>query len=242
MIRFPDGIEGGSFYQKDTPRYAPDWVRTIAIAAPSAKRVVRYAICDSKRTLMWFGNQGVIEFHPWLSRADRLERPTHIVFDLDPPEGGYERAVDAAVVVRGILDDLGLASAVKTSGSKGVHVYVPLERRYPYEEARRAADEIAARAAAAAPERVTTEWKRAERHGRVLVDVARNWAGAHVAAPYSPRARPGAPVSFPVTWERLAEVQPSDFTIRNVPEMLAGGDPWNELMPDPQRLPRELLG
>jgi DNA ligase D len=242
VIRYPDGIQGFSFYQKNTPKYAPDWVRTITLHADSAKRDVAYTVCNSNRTLRWLANQAAIEFHPWLSRADRLERPDHLVMDLDPPEDAFAEAVEVAFAVREVLGELGLRSALKTSGSKGVHLYVPLQRRHPYSEVRAAAEAIGAAAARLVPDLATTEFRKAGRGGRVFLDAGRVAPGAHIVAPYSPRARPHATVSFPVAWRDLRQVSPGDFTIRNVPSILARrGDLWRALMPEPQRLPRHRL-
>ncbi len=241
VIRFPDGVGKFSFYQKDTPKYAPEWIRTVTLPAYGAKKDVRYTVCDSKRTLLWLANQAAVELHPWLSRTDRIERPTHLVMDIDPPEGDFARAVDVALLVRDALAEAGVRAAAKTSGSKGVHVYVPLQRRYAYGEVRRASNRLADRVAETVPDLVTTAFRKAEREGRVFLDTGRNAPGAHTVAVYSPRARPSAPVSFPVPWEKLRSVHPADFTITNVPAILEReGDVWSEEMPSPQTLPAAL--
>jgi len=241
VIRFPDGIKGGSFYQKDTPKYAPSWVKTISLRAESARREVRYTLCNDRRTLRWLANQACIELHPWLSRADRLDRPDHLVFDLDPPQDAFERSVQVALILKEVLDEIGLEGLPKTSGGKGVHIYVPLQRRYDYPVVRSAALAIGQRVEERGPDEATAEFRIAKRGGRVFLDPGRNAPGAHVVAPYSPRARRGATVSFPVAWEDLEQVKPGDFTIRNVPGLLAKDDPWRKLMPRPQALPREVL-
>jgi bifunctional non-homologous end joining protein LigD len=242
VIRYPDGIEGVSFDQKNTPKYAPPWVKTVMLPSPGSKRgETSYTLCNSKRTLMWLANQGSIEFHPWLSRVDRIERPDFLVFDLDPPPGRFEVAVDVAFVVRDVLDDAGLQAVPKTSGSKGVHLYVPIQRRYDYAAVREAAASIAARVEAAASDLATTEFRIANRGGRLFLDMGRNAPGAHIVAPYSPRARKGATVSFPVAWEDLRTVTPQDFTISNVPELLRSrGDVWADLQPARQSLTKLL--
>jgi bifunctional non-homologous end joining protein LigD len=241
VIRYPDGTKGMSFYQKNTPKYAPEWIKTISLQAESAKRQVRYTLCNDKRTLRWLANQASIELHPWLSRVDRLDRPDHLVFDLDPPQDSFERSVQVALVLKEVLDDIGLEGLPKTSGGKGIHVYVPLGRRDGYPAVRSAAVAIGQRVEERIPDEATSEFLKAKRGGRVFLDPGRNAPGAHVAAPYSPRARPGATVSFPVPWDELDRVKPGDFTIRNVPGLLAKEDPWRTLMPRPQTLPRELL-
>jgi len=237
--RYPDGIEGFAFYQKDTPKYAPDWVRTATYYAESARRDVRYTLCNSTRTLLWLANQATIELHPWLSRTDRIWLPDHMVFDLDPPEGGFGQAVEVAFAMREALAEVGLRAAVKTSGAKGVHLYVPLTRRYPFDQVRELALGLSRRVEARIAGIATTEFKRADRGGRVFLDAGRNAPGAHVIAPYSPRARPGAPVSFPVAWRDLRRIHPQEFTIANVPKLLERkGDPWKTLMPLRQSLSR----
>jgi DNA ligase D len=239
--RYPDGIEGFEFYQKNTPKYAPHWVPTVTLWSGSAKRDVRYTLCNSRRVLLWLANQACVELHPWLSRTDRLERPDHLVMDLDPPEGRFDVAVRVAFVVREVLADLGLEAVAKTSGAKGVHVYVPLRRRFDYTVVRAAAGTIAGMVHERIPDVATTTFKIADRGGRLFLDTGRNRPGAHVVAPYSPRARPGAPVSFPVAWSDLDRIAPRDFTIRNVPDLLSGrGDLWKELSPPTQPLPESL--
>lgn len=239
--RYPEGIHGFSFFQKNAPKYAPTWVRTVTLRAESARRDVNYILCNSRRTLLWLANQASVELHPWLSRVDRLERPDHLVMDLDPPEGGFDRAVQIAFVVKEVLEEIGLSAAAKTSGAKGVHVFVPLQRRYHYWKVRAAAEEVARRVEARASKVATTQFHIAQRGNRLFLDAGRNAPGAHVIAAYSPRARPSAAVSFPVRWEELDRVRPEDFTIQNVPGILAKGDRWQELMPAPQALPSELL-
>ena len=244
VIRFPDGVGGPSFYQKQTPDYAPPWVKTISLPADSGRgkrKEVRYALCNDRRTLVWLANQAAIELHPWLSRVDRIERPEVLVMDVDPPAGKFDLAVRTAMVVREVLRRNGLQGCAKTSGAKGVHVYVPLQRRHDYREADRAAHEIARQAAETEPDLITVEFRKADRGDRVFLDATRIGPGKHVVAAYSPRARPGATVSFPVPWNRLESVDPREFTIRTVPKLLEGGkDPWRALMPAAQRLPSAL--
>ena len=243
VIRFPDGVNGMSFYQKQTPDYAPDWVRTVTLPADSGRgkrKEVRYALCNDERTLVWLANQGSIEFHPWISRVDRIERPEYLIMDVDPPPGRFDLAVRTALVAREVLSRHGLESCAKTSGAKGVHVYVPLARRHGYEEASRAAFALAAESAALEPDLITVEFFKSERGDRVFLDATRIGPGKHVVCAYSPRARPGAPVSFPVPWSDIERVAPQDFTIANVPGLVGDGDPWQDLMPAAQRLPAEL--
>jgi bifunctional non-homologous end joining protein LigD len=242
VIRYPDGLDGPSFYQKNTPKYAPEWVKTAKLPSPGSRQgEVGYTLCNSKRTLMWLANQASIEFHPWLSRIDRIERPDFLVFDLDPPADGFKVAVDVAFIARDVLAEAGLRAVPKTSGSKGVHLYVPIQRRYDYEVVRRAAANIASRIEEAAPDVATSEFRIAKRGGRLFLDIGRNAPGAHIVAPYSPRARKGATVSFPVDWKDLQAISPQDFTIATVPDILRKrGDVWRSLQPPRQSLSKLL--
>ncbi|HEY8471416.1 MAG TPA: non-homologous end-joining DNA ligase [Natronosporangium sp.] len=228
------------FMQKNVPKYTPDWVKTVTLWAESSHRDVSYALCNDRRTLLWFANQRAVEYHPTLTRGDQWDRPTHLVLDLDPPEGdGFRAAVAAALLVRRALDEAGLAGAVKTSGAKGVHVFVPVTEA-SLEEAAAATRAIAARAERLDPALATTAFIREDRGGKVFLDSTRA-GGATVVAAYSPRLRPGVPVSFPVPWDELERITPGDFTIHTAVERLAGRDRWAELMPEPQRLPAELV-
>jgi bifunctional non-homologous end joining protein LigD len=229
------------FMQKNVPKYTPDWVATIPLWAEASKRTVSYALCNDRRTLLWFANQRAVEYHPTLARGDRLDRATHLVLDLDPPDAeAFSMAVGAAQLVRAALADVGLRGAVKTSGAKGLHVFVPIERRFSMEDAAAATRAIAARAERLDPRLATTAFVKADRHGKVFVDSTRV-GGATVVAAYSPRARPGVPVSFPLTWEEIDDVRPGAVTIANAVERLGDGDPWAESMPAPQRLPTDLI-
>lgn len=228
------------FMQKNVPKYTPDWVRTETMWAEASKRQVSYAVCDVRRTLLWFGNQRAVEYHPTLFRIDRPDRVTHLVLDLDPPEGDetFSLAVQAALLVRQALGELGLDGAVKTSGAKGVHVYVPIDDSASIEDAAAATRAIAARSARIDPALATTAYVKEERHGKVFVDSTRA-GGATVVAAYSPRIRPGATVSFPVGWADIERVTPRDFTVHTAPGLLA--TPWAEQLPSPQTLPPDLI-
>jgi DNA ligase D len=229
------------FMQKNVPKYTPEWVATVPLWAEASKRTVAYALCNDRRTLLWFANQRAIEYHPTLARADRLDRATHLVLDLDPPTAdGFAQAVGAAHLVRQALIDVGLAGAVKTSGAKGVHVFVPIDARVTMEDAAAATRAIARRAERLDPHTATTAFVKADRDGKVFVDSTRA-GGATVVAAYSPRARPGVPVSFPVGWQELDDIVPADFTIFTAAERLGDRDPWADALPAPQRLPADLI-
>jgi DNA ligase D len=229
------------FMQKNVPKYAPPWIRTVTVWAEASKRDVSYALCNDRRTLLWFANQRAVEYHPALVRADHWDHPTHLILDLDPPEGdAFPFAVRAAHLVRQALADAGLEGAVKTSGAKGVHVYVPVAAPATMEDAAVATRAIAARAERLDPALATTAFIREDRGGKVFLDSTRA-GGATVVAAYSPRVRPGVPVSFPVAWDDIDAVAPADFTIRTAPQLLAEADPWACLMPEPQPLSPELI-
>lgn len=230
----------GPFMQKNIPKYTPSWIRTVSYWAEKSRREVAYALCNDRRTLLWFANQRAIEYHVTLFRVTDDAVPTHLVMDIDPPDGaGFESVVAAAHAVRAALDELTLAGAVKTSGSKGVHIFVPIVTT-PVEDVAAATRAIAARAERFAPELTTTAFVRDERDGKVFLDSTRA-GGATVVAAYSPRVRPGTPVSYPVAWNDLDSVQPRDFTVRTVVDLLAGDDPWSALMPAPQEIPADLV-
>ncbi len=238
VIRVHRGQE--PFMQKNVPSYTPSWVRTVRMWAETSKRDVAYALCNDRRTLLWFANQRAVEYHPALVTVDRPDRITHLVLDLDPEEGGFAMAVRAARLVREVLSDLGLEGAVKTSGAKGVHVFVPVDEAAPPHDSAAATRAIAARAERLDPSIATTAFIKEDRGGRVFVDPTRV-GGATVVAAYSPRVRPGVPVSFPVQWADLDDVTPSDFTIHTALRALGDRDPWVAQMPAPQHLPAELI-
>lgn len=230
-----------AFMQKNVPKYTPPWVKTVPVWAEASKRTVSYALCNDRRTLLWLANQRSVEYHPTLSRFDRPDRPTYLVLDLDPPVAeGFKAAVGAAHLVRQALAEADLVGAVKTSGAKGVHVFVPLEEGTTNEEAAAATRALAVRAERLDPELATTAYIREDREGKVFLDSTRS-GGATVVAAYSPRVRPGVPVSFPVAWEDLDQVTPADFTVRSAAQLLAGSDLWADQKPGPQQLSAELI-
>ena len=239
VIRVHRGQE--AFMQKNVPRYIPDWVRTMRLWSDSSRRDVDYALCDDRRTLLWFANQRAVEYHPTLVRAERPESPTHLVIDLDPPDAdAFPLAAQAAHLVRAALDELGMESVVKTSGSKGVHVYVPLAGQPSMPDAAAATRAIAERATRLDTQLATTAFMKEDRGGKVFIDATRvGWAT--VISAYSPRVRPGTPVSFPVAWDDLDAVSPGEFTIHTAVRQLGDSDPWAEHMPPPQILSAALI-
>jgi DNA ligase D len=231
-----------AFMQKNVPKYTPSFVKTVKLWAEASKREVSYALCNDRPTLLWFANQRAIEYHPALITMQHPGNVTHLILDLDPPEGdGFGKAVRVAHLVRQALTDLGLEGAVKTSGAKGVHVFVPVDTQASLEESAAATRAIAARVELLDPEIATTEFMKENRGNKVFVDSTRVGGGATVIAAYSPRVRPGVPVSFPVGWDALDDVAPGDFTIHTALERLGDEDPWASQMPKPQTLSSELI-
>ena len=240
VIRVHRGQE--AFMQKNVPKYTPSWITTVTLWAETSKRDVSYALCNDRRTLLWFANQRAVEYHPTLTRVDRPDRVSHLVLDLDPPDDAesFSMAVRAAHLVRAALGEVGLEGAVKTSGAKGVHVFVPIDDHAPPEDAAAATRAIAARAERLDPEIATTAFMKEDRQGKVFVDSTRV-GGATVASAYSPRVRSGTPVSFPLGWDELDAVTPADFTVHTALERLGETDPWAIHMPDAQRLSADLI-
>jgi DNA ligase D len=230
------------FMQKNLPKYAPDWIHTTTMWAQASRREVRYGMCDDRRTLLWFANQRAIEFHVTLFRSSDAFRPTYLVLDLDPPEedDSFRPAVGAAKLVRRALTEVGLEGALKTSGAKGVHVFVPISEETDPDDAAAATRAIAERAARYDPDVATTAYVKSERGGKVFIDSTRSH-GATVIGAYSPRLRPGVPVSFPVSWDDADDVVPSDFTISNAAALIGDHDPWADALPSPQQLPDDLV-
>ena len=239
VIRVHRGQE--AFMQKNLPSYTPSWVQRMTMWAESSKRDVTYALCNDRRTLLWFGNQRAVEYHPALVRVDNPDHMTHMVLDIDPPHGdAFADAVRAARAVRQVLIDEGLDAVIKTSGAKGLHIFVPIDSSVSMDAVAAATRAIAARAERMDPGTVTTAFVKDDRAGKVFVDSTRV-GGATVAAAYSPRVRPGAPVSFPLDWGELDNVAPADFTVLTAVRQLGDGDRWATRMPLPQRLGTELI-
>jgi bifunctional non-homologous end joining protein LigD len=239
VIRVHRGQE--AFMQKNVPKYTPSWVRTVRLWAETSKRDVSYALCNDRRTLLWFANQRAVEYHPALVRVHHPDRVTHLVLDLDPPDAdAFSMAVRAARLVRQALADVGLVGAVKTSGAKGVHVFVPIDDQASIEDSAAATRAIAARAERLDPVIATTAFMKEDRDGKVFVDSTRV-GGATVIAAYSPRVRPGVPVSFPVGWDDLDDIAPGDFTVHTALRHLELGQQWAAQMASPQQLSVELI-
>lgn len=225
MKRYPDGWAGKHFFQKDAPAHMPGWIRTAPFPASARggdTRMVDYLLVDDELALLWVVNMGCIDMNAWTSRADRPERPDWVIFDLDPSDGvGFGEVVETALLVKEALDLLSLRSFPKTSGSRGIHVLVPVARRHTYEDTRAFASIVAGALARAHPDLVTTEWVKRKRRG-VLVDANQNGMGRTTATVYSARPRPGAPVSTPLRWDEVEPgLDPAAFTMGEVLDRVA---------------------
>ncbi len=230
-----------AFMQKNLPKYTPDWMERTTIWAEASKREVSYPLVGDLRMLLWFANQRAVEYHVTLFRMAHPHEPDFLVMDLDPPEGaGFETVIAAARLVQGALMESGLTGAVKTSGAKGMHIFVPLAAGTAPADAAAASRALAARAERLDPSLATTAFVKEDRAGKVFLDSTRA-GGATVVGAYSPRVRPGAPVSFPVSWDDLDEVSPARFTVRTAAGLLAGADPWRDALPKPEPLPADLV-
>jgi bifunctional non-homologous end joining protein LigD len=232
MARHPDGIDGERIFQKNVPDYFPDWVKRIEV--PKQNGEVLHAVCDNAATLVYLANQACVEPHIFLSRIDRLEYPDQMVFDLDPPDPPrFEDARRAALRLRRVLEEeLELTTFVRTTGGKGLHVHVPLDRGAAFDDVREVARRIAEILAEAHPDEMTTEQRKDKRGDRLFLDIMRNAYAQTVVAPFSVRARPGAHVATPLHWEEVedAELTPARFTMASVVERLDKvDDPWSGL-------------
>jgi len=238
MERYPQGIGEKGFWQKDVSRGFPEWLERVEV--PKKNGVVHHPLVNDERSLLWAVNQNTITPHVWVSRVPRLRHPDVCVFDLDPSrDDESEELLTAVLGVRELLADLGLRAWVKTSGSKGFHLVVPLDGKATTGEVARFAHAVGALLVERDPQHLTQEFSKADRAGRMLVDTGRNGYSATFAAPYAVRAKAGAPVSAPCTWEDIEQgaVAPRSFTLRN---MVARGtnaqDPWADMLTSGQAL------
>jgi len=221
MSRYPDGIAGESFYQKHAPGHQPEWMRIAPVESDSQGGIIEFLLADSREAITWFANMGCIEFHPFHSREGSLDHPDYAIFDLDPSEGAtFEQVESTARLLQVFLGQLGLEGYPKLSGSRGIHVYLPLEPVHTYERVRRFVGEVGEYLAAANPHDITMVWEKNKRGGKVFVDHNRNASGQTIASVYSVRPRPGAPVSAPLTWDEVGSVANGDVTIANLWERL----------------------
>jgi len=230
MERYPAGIAEKGFWQKDVSKGFPDWLQRVEV--PKKDGVVHHPVVTDTRSLLWVTNQNTITQHVWSSRTPDLNYPDVCVFDLDPSRDDVDAVRRAAIELRDLLAELGLPSWIKTTGSKGFHIIVPLDGKTTMGRAARFAAAVGTTFVNRAPDRLTQEFSKADRDGRIYVDTGRNGYSATFAAAYTVRARAGAPVSAPCTWEEVerGEVAPGTFTLRNMAERVAAvGDLWADL-------------
>jgi bifunctional non-homologous end joining protein LigD len=227
MHRFPDGVDGEGFYQKEIGDYFPDWIDRVEVRKKGGK--VTHVVCQDAATLVYLANQACITPHVWLSRKDELDHPDRLIFDLDPPGDGFAPVRRAARALEQLLEDLGLVSFPMTTGGRGLHVVVPLDRKADFDTARAFARDVAALVARRDPERFTTEPRKAKRGGRLFLDTARNAYAQTAVPPYAVRPREGAPVAMPIGWDELgnSRLRGNTYDLRNAFRRLGRvNDPW----------------
>ncbi len=244
MERYHRGIGAPGFFQKDVSKGFPEWLKRVEV--PKNEGTVNHPIVTDARSLLWLANQNSITIHVWPSRAPNFYKPDICVFDLDPSRDDLDVLCTAALGLRALLQELGLPSWIKTTGSKGFHIAVPLDAKADFATVSRFAHRVGRLLVARDPENLTREFHKVDRGGRILVDTGRNDYSATFAAAYTVRARRGAPVSAPCTWEEVerGEVSPGSFTIRNMGQRIAKvGDLWSDLLKTKRslRLPIERL-
>jgi bifunctional non-homologous end joining protein LigD len=243
MKRYPDGAYGKFFFQKDAPKHMPEWIPTVPLVVttrdtPRQRRKIQAPLVNDELALLWMVNMGCIDLNTWYSRVDKADRPDFVLFDLDPSDDvGFKETIEVALLVKQALEALELESVVKTSGSDGIHVLVPIARRHTYDEAREFSEIVASALARTHRGLVTTEWTRAKRRG-VLIDSNQNGEGKTIASVYSVRPREGAPVSTPLRWDEVNEkLDPRSFTMDVVRSRIEEqGDPFEPVLRGRQSL------
>jgi bifunctional non-homologous end joining protein LigD len=243
LVRCPDGYTGECFFQKHTRKGMPEVLKRVKIA--DKKKVIEYPVVENLEALLSLVQMNTLEIHLWGARIDNVERPDRLVFDLDPdPSVPWKRLVESARQLRDFLEQLDLVTFLKTTGGKGLHLVLPIERRTTWDEAKGIAHAIATAAERADPGRYTTQMAKAARPGKIFIDYLRNMRGATWVAPYSTRARAGCPISTPISWEELSSITSADqFRLDNLPQRLAAlkRDPWHDLATTKQALSKSLV-
>jgi bifunctional non-homologous end joining protein LigD len=235
MQRFPDGVGGIAFYEKKVPSHFPDWVHTVEVHTEDGSQ--RQVVVDDRRSLVYLAQQACLTPHTWLCTDKSLEKPDQLVFDLDPSDDSLAKVRRATRLVGELLDDLGLTTYVKTTGSRGYHVLVPLRPALGFDDVRDFARRCGEVLVEQAPDLLTLEQRKAKRGDRVYVDIGRNAYGQTAVPAYAVRARPGAPVSTPIAWDELSRVKPAQFTITSVRRRLARREcPWADVRRHAQTL------
>lgn len=237
FTRYPDGIDGNSFYQKNAPEYLPEWIPTYQWQSQD-KTGNNLILAEETAALAWLANQACLEIHPWLSRQNSILYPDFIVFDLDPYEGcPFQVVAEIAQLLKQLLDDMGLRSYLKTSGASGLHIFLPVVNKYDYAQGRNWAGKLAGLVCQALPDKATIERSVKDRGNRVYVDYMQNVVGKTLCSPYSVRPRDGAPVSTPLRWEELPDISPHDFNIKTIFTRLERlGDLFSPVLTDKQNI------
>ena len=228
LQRFPNGVNGKGFWQQGASEHFPDWIRTVTVERRGRGGTVDHVVCDDAATIVYLANLSTVTFHAWTSTVEHLARPDLVIIDLDPdPDQGLEVVRAAARSVKAACEEVGLASFIQTSGSRGYHVVMPLQPGPDVEVVRDFATELALLVAARDPDRLSVEWRKAKRDGRLLLDTARMGYAQTLVAPYSIRPKPEAPVATPIEWSELGRVKPRTYTVANLRRRLARKpDPW----------------
>lgn len=232
MLRYPHGIKQEGFYQKDIPDYFPSWIKRVTIAKHEGGST-DYVVCNNSATLVYLANQACITPHLWLSKIDKLDYPDRMIFDIDPPRNNFEMVRTTALLLKEVLEELGLVSFVMTTGSAGLHVVVPLKRRDTFDTVRAFARDVAEILVHNYPKKYTLEMRIEKRKNRVFLDVLRNAFAQTGVAPYAVRPKPGAPVATPITWKEVKDpaLTSQRYTINNVfTRLKKHGDPWVTMM------------
>lgn len=230
MRRYPDGINRESFFQKEAGDYFPDWIDRVEVKKEGG--TVTHVLCNKTATLVYLANQASIELHPWLSRTSKLDYPDRLIIDLDPPGDDFGRARFAARALREIFEELDLRAFLKTTGSRGLHVLAPLDRSANFDTVRDFARDVARLLVRRHPDKLTIEARKEKRRGRLLIDIARNGYAQTAVAPYSVRAKAGAPVATPLDWDELSDnrLDSRRYNIKNIFRRLGRkADPWEGL-------------
>lgn len=243
LVRYPDGIAGDFFYQKECPSHAPEWVPRVRVPVDGGTKQITFVLCNDLPTLVWLANLGCIEMHAWASRIEQLEQPDFAVFDLDPQApASFKDACEVAMLIEGVLQELGLKGYPKTSGATGLHINVPVKPIYSWEEVRKAVNYIAGLLVKVYPSRCTTERAVGKRTGKVYIDYLQNGRAKTMASVYSVRPHPVAPVSTPLTWQEVKHgVNPDDFNIKTIAQRFKQfGDLYNPALNPAQKLEQVL--
>lgn len=228
MRRFPDGIQAEGFYQQQRPDYFPEWIQGARLERREGGSI-EHVVCRNRSTLVYIANQGCITPHVWLSKVDKPEFPDRLIFDLDPPDNDFELVRETARVLRNVLDEVGLPAYLLSTGSRGVHVVVPLRRERGFDGVREFADRVSRVLVKRRPDLATLEHRKDRREGRIFMDTLRNAYGQHAVPPYAVRAKPGAPVAVPLDWDELdhMHMHAAKYTVENIFQRVdKKEDPW----------------